>query len=79
MTHPQTLAGHFKVWQLSSNDNFVAFRLPGNPVAVREVNPGSGLLHQSVDVLTGSSDQMRMERIAYFHCQRHSVSLGITV
>ena len=52
---------------MTSDDDAVALRLAGDAIAIGEMDASGRLVHQSVDSLAGTSDQVRMERIADLH------------
>ena len=69
MTHSNALTGDFKVDNFTANDDAVAFDLAGDAIFIWKMDARSGLLHQEIDVLAGSADEMRMKRVAHLHGQ----------
>ncbi len=76
MTHSDTLTGVFEIGELTSNDDAITFGLAGDAISVWKVNSRPRFFHQAVDVLSGSADHVRMERIAHLHGQSGRRSLN---
>ena len=68
-THSNALTSDFQVGNFTANDDAVAFDLAGDAISIWKMNARSGLLHQKIDVLAGSADEMRMKWAAHLHGQ----------
>ncbi len=76
MTHSDTLTSVFEIGEFTSNDDAITFGLAGDAISVGKVNSRPSFFHQAVDVLPGSANHVRMERIAHLHGQSYRWSLN---